>query len=231
MTIIRKTASVLATAATALALSAANAEAEVAGAGAEVPVYHLTPLGGGRQDGSDWGNAFSAEQFQEALNTLPKPSVLRVLVGDYPLSAELVVGAGSSISIVGGFIGSGETRGEGQTVIYRDAAAGDLRLVKVESASPLYWKPFVYARTKDGRRELIAHVVNCPPDKIIYEKQADVKPVTDLAVTAPEQDGKAPTEAWAMLPGDEPVAVKLALKGRTTRVPKLEEACCVLFRY
>ena len=105
------------------------------------------------------------------------------------------------------------------------------KLVKVESASPLYWKPFVYARTKDGRREMIAHVVNCPPDKIIYEKQADVKPVTDLAVTAPEQDGKAPTEAWAMLPGDEPVAVKLALDGRTARVPKLEEACCVLFRY
>ena len=135
VTIIRKTASILATAATSLALGAANAEPEVAGAGAEVPVYHLTPLGGGRQDGSDWGNAFSAEQFQEALNTLPKPSVLRVLVGDYPLSAELVVGAGSSISIVGGFIGSGETRGEGQTVIYRDAAAGDLRLVKVESAT------------------------------------------------------------------------------------------------
>ena len=115
---------------------------------------------------------------------------------------------------------------------FRHVLSGDARkLVTVETASEVYWDSFVYEREKAGRKELIVHVVNCPPEKIALEKQADVKPVTDLVVTAPLRDGKSPTEAWAMLPGDEPVAVKLALTGRSARVPKLEEACCVLFRY
>ena len=105
------------------------------------------------------------------------------------------------------------------------------KLLKVESATPLYWKPFAYERVKDGRRELICHVVQCDPDKIMYEKQPDVRAISDVTVTAPVRFGRHAGEAWAMLPGDEPCALRLEFKGDKVRLPRLEEAACVLFRY
>ena len=105
------------------------------------------------------------------------------------------------------------------------------KLLKVESATPLYWKPFAYERVKDGRRELICHIIQCDPDRIIFEKQPDVQAISDVTITAPIRFGKHVAEAWAMLPGDEPHAIRLTVNDDKVRLPKLEEAACVLFRY
>ena len=103
--------------------------------------------------------------------------------------------------------------------------------LKVESLTPVYWQSFVYERDHKGRHELICHVINCDPEEIMLRKQPDVKVRGDVAITAPNRNGKAPVEAWAMLPGDEPHAVKLALKNGRAQIPALEEAACVLFKY
>ena len=84
--------------------------------------YYVTPEGEGSKDGSSWANAFGSIQAAiDAAGT--EPSTVCLLEGDYPQSTELVIGTGSGISIVGGFIGSGDTRGGARSVLRREDAA------------------------------------------------------------------------------------------------------------
>ena len=84
--------------------------------------YYVTPEGEGSKDGSSWANAFGSIQAAiDAAGT--EPSTVCLLEGDYPQSTELVIGTGLGISIVGGFIGSGDTRGGARSVLRREDAA------------------------------------------------------------------------------------------------------------
>lgn len=112
----------------------------------------------------------------------------------------------------------------------RHEAEDAVKAVKVLNGNGLFWKEFVYSRPKDGGRELICHVINVKPETICLQKQADVTPVTDLRVEVRPCAREKVVEAWGLVPGDEPKAIRLKLDGTVATLPRLEEAAVVLFR-
>ena len=95
----------------------------------------------------------------------------------------------------------------------------------------LFWKPFVYERVSDGVRELVVHVVNVDPGLYMIVKHPDVKAVKDLKVRVKPAPGEKSVEAWGLVPGDEPTAVRLAGGGGEFTLPRLEEAAALVFRF
>ena len=112
----------------------------------------------------------------------------------------------------------------------RYEAEDAVKAVTVLNDDNLFWKEFVYSRPKNNGRELICHVINVNPETICLVKQPDVRPVADVKVEAHPLAGERVVEAWGMVPGDEPVAIRLALDGNVATLPRLDEAALVLFR-
>lgn len=103
--------------------------------------------------------------------------------------------------------------------------------VQVRSAAKLYWDQFVYERKVADGREVVVHVINVDPDQYITVRQ-DRSPVReDVTVEVAPRAGETLVGATALLPGDEPKAVKLAVSGNTVRMPPLHAAASVVLKF
>ena len=104
--------------------------------------------------------------------------------------------------------------------------------VSIADGGRLFWRQFVFERVKDGVRELVVHVVNTRPDEYISVLQPKPTPVLNLVAKARPAGGERLKEAWGLVPGDEPKAVKLAVSADgSVALPRLEETASFVFRF
>ena len=110
-------------------------------------------------------------------------------------------------------------------------AERDMR-VSLRDGGRLFWRQFVYERVKDGVRELVVHVVNTKPDAYITVFQPKPKPVVNLVAKATPEKGERLVEAWGLVPGNEPKALRLMPSSDgSVALPRLEETASFVFRF
>ena len=72
---------------------------------------------------------------------------------------------------------------------------------------------------------------NVNGDDHIRVKQADVKPFAGLPARVFPAAGEKLAEAWGLVPGDEPKAIRLAVEDGRATLPRMEEAASFVFRF
>ena len=103
--------------------------------------------------------------------------------------------------------------------------------VSVRDGANWLWRPFVFERTRGGVRELVVHVVNVKPDALIVRRHPPIEAVRNLVVEAKPAKGEKLVEAWGLVPGDEPKAIRLAVEDGRATLPRMEEAASFVFRF
>ena len=106
------------------------------------------------------------------------------------------------------------------------------REISVADDARIYWRPFVYERRKDGRREMTIHMVQLPQSDFVLRAHDPMTPVKNVAVRVTAPPGETLEEAYALLPNPVPHAVKLSPEadGRIV-LPVLEDAAVILCRF
>ena len=114
----------------------------------------------GAGDGSDWQNVITLGAALQVEGV----TELHLLAGDYPLTEQLSIADGSQLKIVGGYTGSGDEIGTAKSVIYRQANAGDMRLLQATGAQ-LVLENLAFTNAvffaEDHRDGMAIHLTNC----------------------------------------------------------------------
>ena len=110
----------------------------------------------GAGDGSDWQNVITLGAALQVEGV----TELHLLAGDYPLTEQLSIADGSQLKIVGGYTGSGDEIGTAKSVIYRQANAGDMRLLQATGAQ-LVLENLAFTNGWVNGEGLAIHLTNC----------------------------------------------------------------------
>ena len=105
------------------------------------------------------------------------------------------------------------------------------REIQVKSAARIYWDQFVYERKSEDGRQVVVHIINVDPDQYITVRQEPSPTRDDVVVEIMPRPGESLVGATALLPGDEPKAVKLEIEGNLVRLPSLDIAESVVLDF
>jgi hypothetical protein len=88
------------------------------------------------------------------------------------------------------------------------------------------WKPFVFRRDREGRREWLVHLLNLPKDDPIIMHHEIPTPKRNLTVSVKTGPTEKPKACWLLVPGPYPHAVPLRYEadkagGVSIHVPEL----------
>lgn len=101
--------------------------------------------------------------------------------------------------------------------------------VKVDAGGrDVFWNEFVFERRRGSRRDVLVDILNASGNAYFVCRQRFPAPVEGLTVEVAAQPGERLVSAHALLPGDEPVAVALAVDGGRITLPRFEEGASLV---
>lgn len=110
---------------------------------------YVTPTGAGEQDGTSWADAYSVAGLQTAVDAAiagGAGSSVFLQEGEYALTNQLEIDSAAGLTLSGGWAGSGGAPGEPgdpgtqETVLTRDAGAGNMRIAEVSSSTATFYR-------------------------------------------------------------------------------------------